>query len=63
MTRRPDRNLVRSLALSEALGGAGADNLTSCIVAEELAVGDIGIAVTLAETSRLYLKPVVCATR
>lgn len=44
---------LRSLALSEALGGAGADNLTSCIVAEELAVGDIGIAVTLAETSRL----------
>lgn len=44
---------LRSLALSEALGGAGADNLTSCIVAEELAVGDIGIAVTLVETSRL----------
>jgi alkylation response protein AidB-like acyl-CoA dehydrogenase len=44
---------LRSLALSEALGGAGADNLTSCIVAEELAAGDIGIAVTLAETSRL----------
>ncbi len=44
---------LRSLALSEVLGGAGADNLTSCIVAEELAVGDIGIAVTLAETSRL----------
>ena len=44
---------LRSLALSEALGGAGADNLTACIVAEELAAGDIGIAVTLAETSRL----------
>ena len=44
---------LRSLALSEALGGAGADTLTSCIVAEELAAGDIGIAVTLAETSRL----------
>ena len=44
---------LRSLALSEALGGAGADNLTSCIVAEELAAGDIGIAITLAETSRL----------
>lgn len=44
---------LRSLALSEERGGAGADNLTSCIVAEELAAGDIGIAITLAETSRL----------
>ena len=44
---------LRSLALSEVLGGTGADNLTACIVAEELAAGDIGIAVTLAETSRL----------
>ena len=44
---------LRSLALSEAHGGAAADNLTSCIVAEELAAGDIGIAITLAETSRL----------
>ncbi|MBM3342947.1 MAG: acyl-CoA dehydrogenase [Betaproteobacteria bacterium] len=41
------------LALSEARGGAGADNLTACIVAEELAAGDVGIAVTLAETARL----------
>jgi alkylation response protein AidB-like acyl-CoA dehydrogenase len=44
---------LRSLALSEALGGAGADHLTTCIVAEELAAGDVGIAITLAETSRL----------
>jgi alkylation response protein AidB-like acyl-CoA dehydrogenase len=44
---------LRSLVLSEELGGAGADNLTSCIVAEELAAGDIGIAITLGETSRL----------
>lgn len=44
---------LRSLALSEARGGAGADHLTSCLVAEELAAGDIGIAVTLDETSRL----------
>ncbi|HTD92059.1 MAG TPA: acyl-CoA dehydrogenase family protein, partial [Burkholderiales bacterium] len=44
---------LRSFALSEELGGAGADNLTSCIVAEELAAGDVGIAVTLAETSWL----------
>ncbi len=44
---------LRSLALSEELGGAGADNLTSCIVAEELAAGDVNIAITLGETSRL----------
>lgn len=41
---------LRSLMLSEALGGAGADNLTACIVAEELAAGDVGIAVTLVQT-------------
>src|SRR5712691_8191302 len=44
---------LRTLALSEELGGAGADNLTACIVAEELAVGDPEIAAVLAETSRL----------
>jgi alkylation response protein AidB-like acyl-CoA dehydrogenase len=44
---------LRTLALSEEAGGAGADSLTSCIVLEELAAGDVGIAVTLAETSRL----------
>jgi butyryl-CoA dehydrogenase len=44
---------LRTLALSEELGGADADNLTSCIVAEELAVGDPDIAAALAETSRL----------
>ena len=44
---------LRTLALSEALGGAGADTLTACVVAEELAVGDIGFAATLARTSEL----------
>ena len=44
---------LRTTALSEALGGAGADNLTSCIVTEELAVGDAGIAATLGQTSWL----------
>ncbi len=41
---------LRALMLSEANGGAGGDCLTACIVAEELAAGDVGIAVTLAET-------------
>jgi alkylation response protein AidB-like acyl-CoA dehydrogenase len=44
---------LRTLALSEAAGGAGADNLTSCIVAEELAFGDLNLAVTMGETARL----------
>jgi len=44
---------LRTLALSEALGGAGADHLTSCVVAEELAAGDVGFATTLAQTSAL----------
>ncbi len=44
---------LRTLALSEESGGAGADNLTSCIVTEELAVGDADFAATLAATSTL----------
>ena len=44
---------LRTLALSEAAGGAGADALTACIVMGELAAGDVGIASTLAQTSTL----------
>ena len=44
---------LRTLALSEELGGAGADNLTCCIVMGELAAGDAGIAAVLAQTSML----------
>ena len=44
---------LRSLALSEDRGGAGADALTSCIVTEELAAGDADIAMVLSESSRL----------
>jgi len=44
---------LRTLALSEDLGGAGADMLTSCIVTEELAAGDPDIAAILSETSAL----------
>jgi alkylation response protein AidB-like acyl-CoA dehydrogenase len=42
---------LRTLALSEEAGGAGADKLTCCIVMEELAAGDADIAATLAQTS------------
>jgi alkylation response protein AidB-like acyl-CoA dehydrogenase len=44
---------LRTLALSEAAGGAGADTLTSCIVMEELAAGDVDLAVVMALTSQL----------
>ena len=44
---------LRTLALPEELGGAGADTLTLCIVTEELAVGDVDVAAVLAETSGL----------
>jgi alkylation response protein AidB-like acyl-CoA dehydrogenase len=44
---------LRALALSEDAGGAGADGLTACIVAEELAFGDPDLAATLVETSLL----------
>jgi butyryl-CoA dehydrogenase len=44
---------LRTLALSEERGGAGADHLTCCIVTEELSAGDADIAATLSETSRL----------
>ena len=44
---------LRTLALPEDLGGVGADALTCCLVAEELAAGDAGIAAVLAETMSL----------
>lgn len=44
---------LRTLALSEARGGAGADTLTCCIVTEELAAGDPDIAAVLAHTAAL----------
>ncbi len=44
---------LRTLALSEDLGGAGADNLTCCIVTEELAVGDADVAAVLGQISTL----------
>src|SRR5687767_3786464 len=44
---------LRTLSLSEAAGGAGADTLTSCIVLEELAAGDVDLAMSLALTQGL----------
>jgi alkylation response protein AidB-like acyl-CoA dehydrogenase len=44
---------LRTLALSEGAGGAGADALTCCIVTEELAAGDPDIAAVLGHTAML----------
>ncbi len=44
---------LRTLSLAESAGGAGADTLTTCIVLEELAVGDIDIAMALGATQGL----------
>lgn len=44
---------LRTLTLAEAAGGAGADTLTNCLIAEELAAGDVDLAAVLAETARL----------
>ena len=44
---------LRTFALSENKGGGGADALTDCIVAEELATADVGVAATLNHTSDL----------
>jgi alkylation response protein AidB-like acyl-CoA dehydrogenase len=44
---------LRTMALSEEAGGAGADSLTSCIVMEELAAGDVDLAVALGQTAAL----------
>ena len=44
---------IRTLALSEDAGGAGADNLTTCIVLEELASGEVDVATILGTTAAL----------
>jgi alkylation response protein AidB-like acyl-CoA dehydrogenase len=44
---------LRSLAVPEDAGGAGADTLTTCIVLEELAAGDVDIAAALGQTAIL----------
>jgi alkylation response protein AidB-like acyl-CoA dehydrogenase len=44
---------LRTLALSEEAGGAGADGLTTAIVMEELGAGDVDVACVLAHTAAL----------
>ena len=44
---------LRTLMLAEEHGGANADTLTSCIVLEELAAGDVNAAMAMAHTALL----------
>src|SRR5919106_5885065 len=44
---------LRTLSWSEAAGGAGANTLTACLVLEELAAGDVDIAMALGLTQGL----------
>jgi alkylation response protein AidB-like acyl-CoA dehydrogenase len=44
---------LRTLSILEDAGGASADTLTCCMVAEELAAGDVDVATVLAWTSTL----------
>jgi hypothetical protein len=51
--RKASQMGLRTLALTEDLGGVGADGLTCCIVTEELAAGDSDVSAVLTETSAL----------
>jgi alkylation response protein AidB-like acyl-CoA dehydrogenase len=44
---------IRTLSLSEASGGSGSDTLTTCMLIEELAVGEVDVATILGTTAVL----------
>ena len=44
---------LRTVALDKKYGGGGADAVTLCVLVEELAVGDMGVAVTMAQTWKI----------
>ncbi len=44
---------LRTVMLDQAHGGAGADAVTLCMLAEELGVGDLGVSVILAQTWKI----------
>lgn len=44
---------IRTLTLREEYGGAGADSLTTAMVIEELAKGDLGVSVIFAQTLKI----------
>lgn len=44
---------IRTLTLKEEYGGAGVDSLTTALVIEELARGDVGVSVIFAQTLKI----------
>jgi alkylation response protein AidB-like acyl-CoA dehydrogenase len=44
---------IRTMTLSEKWGGLGADSLTTAMVIEELAKGDLGVSVVIAQTLKI----------
>ncbi len=53
IVEQADRAGIRKLTLAEEYGGAGADCLTTAMVIEELAKGDLGVSVVFASTLKL----------
>ncbi len=53
IVEKADAAGIRTMTLSEEWGGIGADSLTTAMVIEELAKGDVGVAVVLAQTLKL----------
>src|SRR5450759_2174631 len=44
---------IRTMTLSEKYGGLGTDSITTAMVVEELAIGDLGTSVVMAQTLKL----------
>jgi alkylation response protein AidB-like acyl-CoA dehydrogenase len=53
IVEKADAAGIRTMTLPEELGGIGADYLTTGMVVEELAKGDIGISVVMAQTLKI----------
>lgn len=53
IVEKADAAGIRTMTLAQEHGGIGADSLTTAMVIEELAKGDIGVAVVMAQTLKL----------
>ena len=61
--READKLGLRTLGISKKYGGEEADILTLCVVAEELAVGDLGFAVIMDQCwkmAHLFSEAIYC---
>ena len=53
IVEKADQAGIRTMTLSEDWGGIGADSLTTGMVIEELARGDLGVSVVMAQTLKI----------